>query len=442
MDPVVVGILCMVGFIGLMFFGVPVPFAMLFPGVIGLSIILNPAAAIQTMSYNLFSWFSNYALTVGPMFGLMGFFASYSGLGAKLFNTLDSFMGHKKGGLAQSTVVACAGFGAINGNVAATIVTMSAVAYPEMRKKGYSPSLAGPVIAAAPMISVLIPPSSTMIIYGMAAETSINRLFLGGVVPGLLCTATMCFACWWVANKRPEWAPTTERSSWKERIHNLTHGGLIEIIIIFLLAMGGMFAGFFTATEAGAVGGMGMLLISLIRKNFDRKRFMKAIIDGVKLAAMVYMLMGCASVFGKMFTVSKIPAILGGFIQGLNVPGWTIMAVVILIYFILGMLADLTSMMLATLPMFYPIVVDYLGYSPVWFGVCLTILIGVGAITPPVGNGIFLTSGLVSTWDKEATIASFFRGVIPFCVAAIAVVLLMIFFPSVVTWLPDLVYGT
>ncbi len=441
MSPVTIGVLCMALFIVLMFLGIPVPFAMLFPGVLGLSLILSPAAAIQTMSYNLVSWFSNYSLTVGPMFGLMGFFASYSGLGSKLFNTLDSLIGHRKGGLAQSTVIACAGFGAINGNVAATIVTMSSVAYPEMRRKNYSPILAGPVVAAAPMISVLIPPSSTMILYGMAAETSVNRLFLGGVIPGILCTITMCFACWFVAKRHPEWAPTTERTPWKERLYNLTHGGLLEIIIIFLLAMGGMFAGFFTATEAGAVGGVGMLIISLVYRNMDWKRFFNAILDGVKLAAMVYMLMGCATVFGRMFTVSKIPSILGNWVQSMDIPGWCIMAVVIAIYFILGMLADLTSMMLATLPMFYPIVVDYLGYSPVWFGVCLTILIGVGAITPPVGNGIFMTSGLVSQWDKEATIMLFFRGVIPFVIAALAVVLLMIFVPSVVTFLPDLLYG-
>ncbi len=442
MSFVLVGILCMVGFIVIMFLGIPVPFAMLFPGVVGLALMLSPEAAIQTMSYNLFSWFSSYALTVGPMFGLMGFFASYSGLGSKLFNTLESFVGHTRGGLAQSTVVACAGFGAINGNVAATIVTMASVAYPEMRKKNYSPSLAGPVIAAAPMISVLIPPSSIMVIYGMASETSISRLFLGGIVPGLLCTLAMCMACWWVVWKHPDWAPTSERQSWKVRMHNLTHGGLLEILIIFIVAMGGMFAGFFTATEAGGIGGLGMLIVVLFYKNMNWKRFLNALLDGVKLAAMVYMLMGCASVFGKMFTVSKIPAILGAFIQGLDVPGWAIMAVVILIYFILGMLADLTSMMLATLPMFYPIVCGYLGYSPVWFGVCLTILIGVGAITPPVGNGIFLTAGLVSSWDKEASIAKFFKGVIPFCVASMAVVLLMIFVPDIVTWLPDLIYGS
>ena len=441
MSSTTIGIICLIAFIVLMFIGIPVPFAMLLPGVIGLSVMQTPAAAIQSMSSSMLSWFSNYALTVGPMFGLMGFFASYSGLGGKLFNTLEAFVGHHRGGLAQSTVVACAGFGAINGNVAATIVTMSAVAYPEMRKKNYSPMLAGPVIAAAPMISVLIPPSSTMVLYGMASETSINRLFMAGIIPGLLCTFSMCFACWWVAKKHPDWAPTTQRQPWSVRAKHLFHGGLIEIVIIFILSMGGMFAGFFTATEAGAVGAGGMLLILIIHRNLNIKQFMNAILDGVKLAAMVYMLMGCSTVFGKMFTVSKIPTKLGSWVMSLAVPGWVIMLVVILIYFILGMLADLTSMMLATLPMFYPIVVDFLGYSPVWFGVCLTILIGVGAITPPVGNGIFMTAGLVGKWDKDATIANFFRGVIPFVIAAMIVVLLMIFVPKVVTILPDLVYG-
>lgn len=437
----IIGLICIALFIVLMFIGVPVPFAMLIPAVIGLSIMLTPEAAIQTMSSSLVSWFSNYALTVGPMFGLMGFFASYSGLGEKLFNTLEKFIGHKKGGLAQATVVACTGFGAINGNVAATIVTMSAVAYPEMRKHNYSPILAGPVIAAAPMISVLIPPSSTMVLYGMASETSINRLFMAGIVPGLLCMVTMCFACWYVAKRHPEMAPTSERQPWSVRMKSLVHGGLIEIAIVFIISMGGMFAGFFTATEAGAVGAAGMLIVILVRKNLNWRRFKHALIDGVKLTSMVFMLMGCATVFGRMFTVSKLANVMGNFVKGLAVPGWVIMLVILVIYFILGMLADLTSMMLATLPMFYPIVVDYLGYSPVWFGVCLTILIGVGAITPPVGNGIFMTSGLVSKWDKEATVANFFKGVIPFVIAAMAVVLLMVFLPKVVTFLPDIVYG-
>ncbi|MCC8079384.1 MAG: TRAP transporter large permease [Oscillospiraceae bacterium] len=437
---IVIGICCFLAFLILMFLSVPVPIAMLIPAVIALSIMLTPTAAIQTMSTNIISYFSNYSLTVGPMFGLMGALFSYSGLGGNLFDTVDAFLGHRRGGLAHATVVACAAFGAICGSVPATITTMSAIAYPEMRRKDYAPALAGPTIASAPLISVLIPPSSTFIIYGMATETSVAKLFMGGIVPGILLVFVYMGAIVYLVRRHPDWGPVSERKGWGERFRRLASGGLIEIAIVFLLSMVGMFAGFFTTTEAGAVGSFAILIILFIRRKLDMPRFWKALGDGVRLSAMVFMLLGCAQVFGKMFTVSTIPTVLGNFVASLNVPGFAVLLVIILIYFIIGMFADLLSMMLVTLPIFFPIVCTQLGYSPVWFGVILCVLIGIGGITPPVGNGIFMTYGCVKS-DPEASISAFFSGVWPFVITTVAATILMLAVPEIITFLPDLVYG-
>jgi len=437
MTPVLIGILCMAGFIALMFLGVPVPFSMLVPAVIGLSVMKTPKAAVQMLSGDFIAYFSNYTLTVGPLFGLMGFFASYSGLGSKLFSTLNAYIGHRKGGLASATVVACTAFGAICGSVPATISTMSAVAYPEMRKAGYSAQLSGACIAAAPTIAILIPPSSNFIIYGMATNTSIGALFMGGIGPGILLTIADILAVKYIAWRHPDWAPSTGKSTWKQRWTATRDGGLIEIFLVFIIAMGGMFAGFFTTTEASAIGAVGMLVILLLRGKMDWKKFWRAAEAGARLMAMVFNLLACAAVFGKMFTVSTIPAKLGAFVASLSVPGWAVVGVIIVIYFILGMFADLLSMMLVTLPAFYPIVCTQLGFSPVWFGIVLTILIGIGGITPPVGNGVFMTRGCVS-WDPDASVKTIFGGVWPFVVVSLICAVILIFVPQISTFIPDL----
>ena len=440
MSSILIGILCMATFIVLMFLGVPVPFSMLVPAVIGLAVIKTPKAAVQMLSGDFIAYFSNYTLTVGPLFGLMGFFASYSGLGSQLFTTLNAYIGHKKGGLASATVIACTFFGAICGSVPATISTMSAVAYPEMRKAGYSADISGAVIAAAPTIAILIPPSSNFIIYGMATSTSIGALFMGGIGPGILLTVLDILAVKYTALRHPDWTPASEKATWKERWAATKSGGVIEIFIVFIIAMGGMFAGLFTTTEASAVGAVGMLIVLLFRKKMSWPKFWLAAEAGARLMAMVFTLLACAAVFGKMFTVSGIPAALGKFVASLDVPGWAVVGVIIIIYFILGMFADLLSMMLVTLPVFFPIVCTQLGYSPVWFGIVLTILVGIGGITPPVGNGVFMTRGCIS-WDPDGSVKTIFNGVWPFVIVSLLAAVILVFVPQICTFLPDLLMG-
>ncbi|NLO97140.1 MAG: TRAP transporter large permease [Peptococcaceae bacterium] len=441
MSAITIGIIALVLFLILMCCGVAIPFSMLFCGAIGIAIIKTPVVASQIVVSELLELFSSYTLTVCPMFGLMGFLACYTGVGSRLCEAINSFLSHRRGGLAMATQVACAGFGAICGSVPATIATMASIAYPEMRARKYMPNLAGSCIAAGAVLAVLIPPSSNFIIYGLATETSIGRLFLSGIIPGIMLTILNMLAVVYIGKRHPDWAPVAEKQSWAKRWNSILHGGLIEVAFVFIISMGGMFAGFFTPTEAGAVGAFGMLLITIITKQNDFKKFIDALMSGARLAAMVFLLLACANIFGTMFTVSGIPTALGKIVTAIDAPRWCIMLVILAIYFLLGLVADLLAMMLVTLPIFFPIVCGTLGYDPIWFGVILTLMIAIGGITPPVGNGIFLVKGSIPPDDKEATISALFSGVWPFVVAAFIAVFILLAFPQVATWLPELVYG-
>jgi tripartite ATP-independent transporter DctM subunit len=440
MEPITIGVIGFIVFLGLMVLGIPIPFAMLFVGVFGFSVVKTPEAAAQIMVADLLANFSSYTLTVGPMFGLMGFLASYTGIGSSLIKAVDSYIGHWKGGLAMAVQIACAGFGAICGSVPATIGTMSAIAYPEMRKRGYSSVLAGPAIASGSNISVLIPPSLQFIIYGLATETSIGGLFVSGIFPGILLTLLNGAAVWFMLKRHPEYAERAQRASWQERIKNSLSGVIPVILIIFIISMGGMFAGFFTPTEAGAVGAFAMLVITAITRQLNFKKFIDAILDTARLQAMVFMLMTCAIIFGRFLAVTTIPTSVGNFVAGLDLPKTLIMLSIILIFLIMGCFIDLVAMIVLTMPIFYPIVVNQLGYDRYWFGCVLLLLIAIGSMTPPFGGNIFLLKGCIG-WDTDASLIKLFRGVWPFCAAAALEIALMMIFPQIGSWLPHLIYG-
>jgi tripartite ATP-independent transporter DctM subunit len=438
MDPMVVGILSLVAFLILMFIGLPVAFSMLVTGVVGLVVLRSPAAAFQVVSSDLFQNFSSYTLSVAPLFGLMGFLASYSGIGANLFNAADKFIGHVRGGISSATQIACAVFGAICGSIPATIATMSSVAYPEMKKRNYAPSLSTSSIAAGSSLSVLIPPSSTFIVYGIAAEESIGRLFISGIVPGLILMLLYIGAIYLVVRRHPDYAPLAQKSTWGERFTSLKTGGLIEVIVIFLISVGGMFVGWFTPTEGASVGAMGILIIGLIERKIDFKKLRDSLYASAKLAAMVFVLIACASIFGRMFTMSGIPTVLARIVLELDVAPWIIMAVIIAIYFLLGMFVDSLSMILITIPIFYPIVVKTLGYDPVWFGVVIVLVLALGGLTPPVGMNVFVMKG----YAKEVPLMTIFSGVWPFVAATLLCLAIVIAFPELALFLPRIVIGS
>jgi tripartite ATP-independent transporter DctM subunit len=430
-----IGVLCLVFFLALMFIGVPVPLAMMFPGAIGILIIRTPSIAGQMLANELYNTFTSYAFAVGPIFAMMGFFATYSGVGSNLYNAINSFMGHWKGGLAMATTVANAGFGAICGSPPAAVSTFAAIAYPEMRKLNYQPELAGPSISSGATLSVLIPPSGSLIIYGIITENSVGRLFMAGILPGIIYCIISLFVIRYVVWRHPEYGPPSPRHTREERIAALKRGGLFELIIVVFIAMGGMFAGVFTSTEAGAVGAFGMLACTLVTRMTNWRRFISAMMASVRVNAMLFLLLAGGQILGKMFTVSTIPMAVGRFIQNLPLSPQLIMIVILIMYILLGMVVDLLPMTIVTMPIFYPIVVGYLGYDAMWFGVMLVVLQALGGITPPVGFGIFILKGCID--DPEATIGRLFRGVWPFVFGGVVAMIIFMIFPEIVTVLPD-----
>jgi tripartite ATP-independent transporter DctM subunit len=441
MSNIIIGIFSVIVFLILMFGGINIPFSMLFGGALGILLMRGPAVASQMVAAELFNTFSNYMLTVGPMFGLMGFLASYTGIGGKLFRCLNAFLGHKRAGMASAVQVASAGFGAICGTPPACCATMTTVAYPEMRKYGYAPEIAALSIVAGGTLSVLIPPSNTYIIYGIATETSISHLFVAGIIPGILLTLINIVTIQILAKRHPEWVSKGKKYTWKERWQSILNGGILETAAVFVISMGGMFAGFFTPTEAGAIGVFGMALVSLVSRQFSIKRFINALYSAARMQAMIYMLLGCANVLAKMFSVSQIPTHLGKWVTSLDVSNLAIILVITAIYFILGCFTDLAAMVLVTIPMFYPIVVDYCGYSSLWFGTFIILLMSVGSITPPVGTALFMQKGFISKYDPDVSVGRLFAVGWPWVFNRFVAIVLLLMFPNIVTWLPNILYS-
>lgn len=436
MSPLVITLIALTGFLIFMFLGLPVPISMLLFSVLGISLIKSPTAAFQAVSSEIFQNFTSYTLTVAPMFGLMGFLASFSGIGENLFTVADKYIGHKRGGIASAVQIACAIFGAICGSIPATMGTMVSVALPEMEKRKYDMSLSTASIVAGASLAVLIPPSFTMIVYGAASEESIGRLFIAGIFPGLLLMALQICAIWILVKRHPEMAMMTPKASREERIAALKKGGFIEIVVIFMLVIGGMFIGWFTPTEAASVGTIGMLVIGIIEKRINWQKLMKSLIASCRLAAVVFFMITCGTLFGRLFALSRIPTMLANFVAGLNTPAWVILGAIIFIYFIMGMFIDGISIILITVPIFSPILTG-LGYDGIWYGVLIVLVLILGGLTPPVGINVFYMKGFC----KEVPLHVMFKGVWPFVGCVLIAMVLITIFPGIATWLPTVLYG-
>ena len=439
MSPVTIGVIGLIVFLLLMIAGMPVSVAMAIVGCVGFAVIRTPEAALQMVISEVTANFSKYTMSVAPMFILMGYIAYYSGLGSRLFEACQKCLGHHRGGMAMATAVACGVFGAICGSGPATIGTMSAVAYPEMKKAGYHPKVSCCTIAVGASISVLIPPSLTFVIYGNACETSVGRLFISGVIPGLLLILLTMAAIMFHGWRDPSVCPKSPRCSHAERWASIKNGGLIEVAIVFALSIGGLFAGFFTATEAGAIGSAGMILVCVVRRTLSWSQFMKALADTAKLTAMVFLLLSCAAIFSRFIAITTISTEIANQIKAMNLEGWMVLVLVLVFYTIMGMLTDVLSIVLLTIPVFFPILIDMYGYDTVWFGNLVLLMLCVGGLTPPVGISIFMVKGCIK--DPDTTLSQIFSGVVPFLAATIIVIILVILFPQLALWLPNLVYG-
>lgn len=438
-DPVTIGIIGFLIFFVLMFLGTPVPVSMGIVGFFGFFFLKGQPAAMQMVSKELITKFSSYTMSVAPMFALMGFAAYYSGLGSRMFNACQALLGHRRGGLAIATTVACTFFGAICGSAPATVGTMGAVAYPEMKKRGYHPKLSCCVIAVGSSIAVEIPPSLSFVIYGNAADTSVGKLFVSGIIPGILLMAFTILAIMIMCKRDPSVAPKSEKASWSECWHAIRSGGLIEVAIVFCFSIGGLFAGLFAPTEAGAIGSFCMIIICIIRRNLNWKQFWKTMFDTAKLTVMVFMILSCAGIFSRFIAITTIPAKLANVIKGADLSGPAVMGLVLLFLFIMGMITDVLSIILLIIPIIFPILIDYYGYSTIWFGNIALLMTCVGGLTPPVGIGIFLVKACIK--DKTVTLGQIFSGSWYFVAATMMTILMLILFPQLCTWLPTIVYG-
>ena len=432
MSPATAGIVGIAFLVFLFLLRMPVAFAMLLVGLAGFAYLTTPEAGLSLVARDIFEEFSSYPLTVIPMFILMGTFAFASGISKRLFKTTYAWIGHMTGGLTIATVFASAGFGAICGSSAATAATMGKISLPEMKKYNYDDTLATGTVAAAGTLGILIPPSTVLIVYGVMTEESIGKLFVAGILPGIILSlffaATVALLCW----RNPSIGPPGTPFSWKERFQSIT--GVIEALILFALAIGGLFAGWFSPTQAGAIGAGGALIIGLVRRQLSWKAFIEACTDGLQTACMVLFIITGAVVFGHFLAVSRLPFILAEWLGGLPIHPMAIMAIIIVIYFIGGFFMDAMGLIVVTIPIFYPIVLK-LGFEPIWFGVIIVIVGEMGVITPPVGVNVFVIKGIA----PDIPLHLIFRGIFPFLGALIIMIILLMIFPQIATFLPNLV---
>lgn len=434
MSPATVGVIGIIVFLVLMMLKMPIALAMAIVGFGGFYYVVDLNAAFRVISADLYSTFASYSLSVIPMFVLMGFFAFYAGLGAKLYDFSYKLVGHLSGGLAMSSEVACAIFGAVCGSSTATTATIGSIAIPEMKKYKYSDSLATASIAAGGAIGILIPPSTIFVIYGVATEQSIGRLFLAGIFPGLLLTFMYMLAIWVVAKRNPALGPPAEKRASFGEIVNSLRGGLIEVMVVFIISTGGLFAGWFTPTEAGGVGAAGVLLVTIISRKMTWSRFNQALADTTRTSAMILFLVGGAIIFTRFMAVSRIPFVLASYIAELPLPPVVVLIVILLVYLLLGTFIEMIPLILLTIPIFYPVVTTVLGYDPIWFGVIIVMVVAMGVITPPVGINVYVIKGVAKGVPLEVV----FSGVWPFLIAAAVSIGLLITFPQIALYLPGL----
>lgn len=432
MSPLVIGLAGFAVLIILMFLRMPVGFVMALVGYLGFGLIISWSAASSLIIRDFYSTFTSYNLTVVPLFVLMGQIAFHSGISGRLFNSANKFFGHLPGGLAIATIGACAGFSAVSGSTSATAATMASVALPEMKKFKYDPALATGVVAAGGSLGILIPPSTIFIIYGIMTEQSIGELFIAGVIPGILLSLFFVISILIWTRFNPEIGPRAPRSTWEEKIKSLS--GIIETLILFVLVMGGLFAGFFTPTEAAGVGAAGTIMIALVGRRLTWEGFVRALYDTTRISCMIFVVVAGATVFGHFLAVTQIPANIGSFVAGLQFHSMIIMGFIIVIYLFLGCLMDSLAMIMLTIPIIYPVVLA-MGYDPIWFGVVIVVIAEMGVITPPVGINAYVVAGVA----RDVPLHLIFRGALHMLYAMIALAVLLLVFPKLTTFLPQLI---
>jgi C4-dicarboxylate transporter, DctM subunit len=422
----------------LMFSKMHVGIALMIAGFIGIWLSRGLPATLSTLATTTWRVANSQYLIVIPLFVLMGIIAGRGGLTRNAFSSFYSWLGHLRGGLAMATVGTCAAFGAVCGDNIATAATMDKVVVPEMRKYGYNDSLIFGTIAAGGNLGILIPPSTAFVVYGFITETSIAALFISGIIPGIVLTLMFCTQIFAQCRLNPKLSSQAPKASWQKRLSSLK--GLIGIFVVFALVMGGLLAGLFTPTEAGAAGTLTVIIVSLLYKQPSLKVFFKAIgsalVEATKISAMILLLIFGATYFSHFLTTSEVAPAISNALINTGLSKYLVMILVVVVYLILGCVMDIWSIMIITLPIFFPVLIDQMGFDPLQLGVIAVLSIMIGCITPPVGVVVFSLAGM----HPEVPMYRIFRGCWPFVATMCVLLLLIIFLPALSTALPKLMY--
>jgi len=430
-NPVIIGIIGIFILILIFMLSMPVGFAMAFVGLAGFCYLVSPEAGLSLLARDVFTTFSSYTLTVIPMFLFMGSIAYVAGMSRRLYDASYTVFGQMRGGLLMATIIGCAGFAAICGSTSATAAAMGRVSLPEMKRYNYDDSLATGSVAAAGSLGILIPPSTIFIVYGILTEQSVGKLFIAGVLPGVLLASLFLAVVLIVCSIKPNLAPPGEPTSYKDKIAGLI--GISEMLALFVLVIGGLFLGWFSPTQAGAAGAAGALLIGLARRQLNWSGFLFAVKDTIKVTCEVMIIVTGAVIFGHFIAVTKIPLVLTDWVAGLSLPTAAVMGLIVLMYLLGGFFMDALALITLTIPIIYPLILS-LGFDPIWFGVIVVLVTEMGVITPPVGINVYVIKGIA----EDVSLETIFKGILPFLAALIVAVVILIAFPQIATFLPNL----
>lgn len=415
---------------GLMLVRVPIGIAMGVVGAAGFAYVTGLDAAVALVGSSPLRSASDPSLGIVPMFILMGALASTTGLSQELFRAANTWMGHLRGGLAYAAMCACAGFAAINGSSVATAVTMTKVALPEMRSFGYLPGLAAGTLAAGGTLGIMIPPSVVFVLYGIMTDQDIGKLFMAGVLPGMLAVVLYVVTITILGRFRPQYLPAGPKSTWPERLNSLR--GLWATAALFLFVLGGMYFGAFTPTEAAAMGVFGACVIGWARGRMGLGAMRGALTETIKVSASIFTIVIGAYLFGYFLSVVGTTQALIDFIVNLQFDRYWILLLVLVMYLILGAIMDELAMILLTIPVVYPAMMQ-LGFDPIWFGVIIVMTVTFGLICPPVGMNVFVVNALA----RDVKLGEIYRGVMPFILADVVRLALLVAFPAISLWLPS-----
>jgi C4-dicarboxylate transporter, DctM subunit len=430
MSPDEVAITGFVVLFALMLLRVPVGMAMGLVGITGYSYIVGGGPALKLIGQTSMRTVTDYTFGVIPMFLLMGAFVTRSGISRELFRAANTFVGHLRGGLGMATVAACGGFAAISGSSVATAATFSTVAYPEMRRYGYPQSFATGVIAAGGTLGAMLPPSTVLAVYGIITQQDIGKLFLAGIIPGILAMSMYMVTIAVIGLVRPGYLPAGKPSTLGERIMGLRD--VWAPILLFVFVIGGLYGGLFTPTEAGGMGAGGAFLLGVLRGRLSRADIRESLLQATRTAAAVFTVLIGALLFGYFLTVTQTPQKVTLLLTGLGLGRYGILAIIMVMYLVLGCLMDAMAMIILTIPIIFPLITS-LGFDPIWFGVIIVMTVELGLIHPPVGMNVFVIKSVV----KDVSFSTIFAGVIPFVVTDIIRLIILIAFPILALYLPS-----